>query len=347
MIDVILYTRKDCRLCEQAREDLQELQEEFPHQLIVVDVESDQKLRERYGFDVPVVKIGPYQLRAPFTQQDILIALKAAQHRAEQIASIDQAIEDGSLPIPVRWTATDRFSHWISRHYLAVFNIFVLIYVGLPFLAPVLMKVGASGPAGLIYRGYNAVCHELAFRSWFLFGDQAAYPRRAAGVEDLISYEDAIGLDATDLWAARSYVGDDRIGFKVALCQRDVAIYSGILLFGILFALTARKIGPLHWLFWLLVGILPVGIDGVSQLLSQPPLNLFPYRESTPVLRSITGGLFGFMTAWFGYPLVEASMKETEQYINLKFQRFKQYQKHVDQDGIIKGITIDSESSKR
>jgi hypothetical protein len=31
-------------------------------------------------------------------------------------------------------------------------------------------------------------------------------------------------------------------------------------------------------------------------------------RESTPFLRILTGGMFGFFTAWFGYPIVEDSV---------------------------------------
>ena len=321
MIEVILYSREDCHLCEQARADLEALQQEQPHRLTVVDVDGDPQLREAYGFNVPVVQIGPYQLKAPIARQDLLITLKAAIHREDQIATVDAAIESGELQIPLVWSQSDGFMLWFSRHYLAVFNLFVLIYVGLPFLAPVLMKVGAETPAGWIYRAYGYVCHEFAYRSWFLFGEQPAYPRAAAGVDDLISYEQATGLDATDLWTAREYHGTDVLGYKVALCQRDVAIYLGILVFGLLFAVSRRRLKSLHWAIWILIGILPIGLDGVSQLLSQPPFNWLPYRESTPLFRTLTGGLFGFMTAWFGYPITEESTVDNVKYMEAKLRR--------------------------
>lgn len=321
MIDVTLYSRKGCHLCDDVRADLEALRDEIPHRLYIVDIDEHKELQGEYGENIPVVKAGPYHLKAPISRQDLVVALKAAQHRVSQIAEIDQAIEDGRLPTSEKWTSADRVSLWLSRHYLAFFNIFVFLYVGLPFLAPVMMRAGWTGPASLIYRGYNAVCHELAFRSWFLFGEQPAYPRSIAGVDDWLSYGDATGMNEDDLWAARSYVGNENVGFKVALCQRDIAIYGGILLFGVLFALTGRKFGSLHWLAWLILGILPIGLDGVSQLISQPPLNLLPYRESTPMLRTLTGALFGFMTAWFGYPLVDVSMRETGEYLGAKFKR--------------------------
>jgi uncharacterized membrane protein len=142
-------------------------------------------------------------------------------------------------------------------------------------------------------------------------------------VEGLLTYSEATGLDDSDLWAAREYHGTDVLGYKIALCQRDVAIYGGILAFGLLFALAGRKIRSIPWFIWIIFGIIPIGIDGLSQLLSQPPINLLPFRESTPTLRLITGFLFGFVTAWFGYPLVEQSMLDTKGYLSGKLERLK------------------------
>ena len=48
MIKVILYTREDCHLCEQAVLELQKLQKEIPHQLVEIDIDSDSELQKRY-----------------------------------------------------------------------------------------------------------------------------------------------------------------------------------------------------------------------------------------------------------------------------------------------------------
>ena len=175
MIEVTLYTRVDCHLCEQVQEYLDELSTEIPLKLSVIDIDEQADLRKLYGFNVPVVKIGPYTLKAPIERSDLAITLKAAQNRERHISDIDSAIISGAKNLPVKWTRSDGFVHWLARHYLAVFNTFIAIYVLLPFLAPILMKVGATTPAGWIYRTYSVVCHELAFRSWFLFGEQASY----------------------------------------------------------------------------------------------------------------------------------------------------------------------------
>lgn len=325
MIEVTLYIRKDCHLCEVAQHDLEELQSSIPHHLTIIDVDSDAKLRNLYGFNVPVVQVGPYKLSAPLEKKDIEISLRAVQHSREQEAKLDVEIQEGRLRIPVNWSKSDGFSMWLSRHYLALFNVLVFVYVGVPFLAPVLMKVGAPAPAKVIYRAYSYVCHQFAFRSWFLFGDQIAYPRAEAGVTGLVSFQQATGINGEDLLAARAFIGNAELGYKVAFCERDVAMYTGILIFGLAFSLLRRKIKPLHWILWIIIAIVPIGLDGFSQLISQPPLSLIPFRESTPELRVLTGLLFGFFTAWFGYPYVEESMIENRNFLEGKFTQARRW----------------------
>ncbi len=100
------------------------------------------------------------------------------------------------------------------------------------------------------------------------------------------------------------------VGYKVALCQRDVAIYSGLLLGGIVFAGVRRRLKPMPIWAWLLFGILPVALDGGSQLLGAFPFLSWLARESTPLLRTVTGLAFGLANAWLANPYVEESMNE-------------------------------------
>ena len=226
-------------------------------------------------------------------------------------------------------TTSDRISNWISQHYLLLLNFFIALYVGLPFLAPTLMEAGAPGPAHIIYTMYSPLCHQFSFRSFFLFGEQPVYPLKEAKVAGLITFDRVSGLqnlanpNSVDRLAARQFTGNQQVGYKVALCERDVAIYGGLLLFGLIFALTKRRIKPLHWMLWLIIGLGPIGLDGFSQLFSQfnfPWLAQYlPYRESTPFLRVLTGALFGISTAWFSYPYIEESMAETRQFFIKKF----------------------------
>jgi uncharacterized membrane protein len=257
-----------------------------------------------------------YLLKAPISKQELLNALEASQEMDQKSTVRDQKTVQVSASGSPRSTA-DGIAYWITKHYLAIFNMFVLFYVGLPFLAPVFMRAGYDLPAKMIYRGYGLLCHQLSYRSFFLFGEQPVYPRAAAGIDDLMTYGEATGLSEgnqpVEVFAARDYVGDELVGYKVALCQRDIALWGGLLLFGLLFGITNKRIPGLPWYLWILIGLVPIGVDGLSQIISQPPLGWLPYRESTPLLRVITGFLFGFSTAWFAYPLVEEAMSDTRE----------------------------------
>lgn len=310
MITVTLYTGQNCSLCDQALKDLEDLQKSIPHNLALIDIDRDPDLQNSFRQRVPVLQVGPYTLEAPFDRQKIEMTMAAARDRVAQIGDDPKYKERKQRGSQV--TRVDRLGHFLSRHYLATLNLLIFIYVGLPFLAPVLMNAGYPAGARPIYSIYGAVCHQLAFRSWFLFGEQPAYPRAAAEMPGVQTYEQATGLDGDNLLEGRRFIGNEQIGYKVAFCQRDVAIYGAMLLFGLVFAASGRRLKPLHWAIWISVGIAPIALDGFSQLLSQlPGFSFWSYRESTPLLRTITGALFGFTTAWFGFPLLEESFEDT------------------------------------
>ena len=229
----------------------------------------------------------------------------------------------------------DKMIYGIARHWLAVFNIGVAIYVFLPMLvAPTLMQIGATAPAKAIYTLYSPMCHQMASRSFFLYGEQYAYPRELAGTEltPIEAYmPDIPGFDAastdpaqwtTFLLPARKFLGTAEMGYKMALCERDIAIYGSILIFGLLYALLRKRINfkPLPVWAFLIFGMGPIALDGFSQLFSQYGTaaealsffnRVFPLRESTPLFRSLTGFLFGFCLAWMAYPRVDDGMKTT------------------------------------
>lgn len=318
MLTITLYMRAGCHLCDQVVEDLDSLQSEFPHRLVQIDVEKE-GLPE-YLEQIPVVETGPYKIKAPMDKKKLRVTLGAAQDRQAQIEEMDLVRHKKRQERGKTLTVVDRFFYWLSRRYMIVFNLFAFIYVGLAFLAPVLMAGGNTISAKVIYTVYGRLCHQLAYRSWFLFGEQAAYPREIAGVERLYTYEQVTGLDPEDPEAAFEFRGNETLGYKVALCQRDIAIYGAILIFGLIFALTKRRIPPLPFIAWVVLGILPIGLDGVSQIISQLPWEILPVRESTPLLRSITGALFGFSTAWFSYPVIEEAMAETRKVLSIKIK---------------------------
>jgi len=310
-LKVVFYSREECSLCDQAQKDLESLQERFPHTIVEIDIDSDPVLLAKYQESIPVIKVGPYTLRAPFMKKDLQITLAAARDGQYDTPHPRKGTGDVGVRL-------NRGLLFFARHWVAFFNLFVFIYVGLPLSAPVLMNAGITTPATWIHKIYKPMCHQLAYRSWFLFGEQPVYPADAAQVAGLLSYEEVTGLDPNDLRAGRDFVGNSVVGYKVALCQRDMAIWGGILVAGLLFGLFRKRLKPLPILVWLLLGIVPVALDGGTQLLSSLSINIFPVRESTPFLRTITGFLFGVMNIWLAYPYVEESMIETQALVSAK-----------------------------
>ncbi|MFL2701684.1 MAG: glutaredoxin family protein [Gammaproteobacteria bacterium] len=70
MKEVILVTGKDCHLCEQAKDLLNELQED---QLIFIekDVYSKRDYLDKYWDKIPVILFKDLELLWPFNQENI------------------------------------------------------------------------------------------------------------------------------------------------------------------------------------------------------------------------------------------------------------------------------------
>jgi uncharacterized membrane protein len=182
---------------------------------------------------------------------------------------------------------------WLARHWLALFNTAWAIYLFTPMLAPIFMHLGWTLPAQAIYTFYSVLCHQLPDHSYFFFG-----PTLAPQDAELI----AGGMSASmSLFAQRAFIGSVETGWKVALCQRDVAIYAAVLVGGLIYGLVRDRIRPLPFKVFIVLCI-PIAVDGLTQLVG--------WRESTWLLRTLTGALFGFAAVWLAYPYVEDAMAE-------------------------------------
>jgi len=222
----------------------------------------------------------------------------------------------------------------LTRNWLRVFLIILTLYVTLPIAAPVFMRIGFTAPAHIIYTMYTPFCHQFGFRSFYLFGEQPVYPREYAqtGWQSYESYtanipqlqfapEDEFKLD----WvlAHKIFLGNEQMGYKMALCERDNMILGMMLVGGLIYAIPTvrRKLRPVPLLLYGFLGVVPIGIDGFSQLLSYPPFNFWEIRETTPTFRALTGGLFGLMTAWLAFPYLELAMRDTRRQVERKLAK--------------------------
>jgi len=209
----------------------------------------------------------------------------------------------------------DKLIYKIAVHWLLLANLAVGLYVGLPILAPVLMYLGLEGAGRAIYTLYYPACHQLPWRSFFLFGPKMTY-----SLEELIR---AVGAEPfASLVSAKRFLGTPELGYKMAMCQRDIAIYGAILVTGVLYGLARRRwlLRPLPWRYFLIL-VLPLAVDASSQLLG--------LRESTWLLRTVTGALFGSASVLLAYPYVEEGFRDIRLQVEAKLKLSPQEQVHV------------------
>ncbi|MBO8176202.1 glutaredoxin family protein [Aeribacillus pallidus] len=56
-MEVVLYTRQQCHLCEEAKQVLKILQGDYSFDIREVDIDESDELTEQFGMMIPVVEI--------------------------------------------------------------------------------------------------------------------------------------------------------------------------------------------------------------------------------------------------------------------------------------------------
>ena len=80
--DVTLYTRPGCHLCDEAKAAIAPILRDFAAVFREVNVDEDPVLKERFGWDVPVIFIGQH---------------KAAKHSVD-LAQFRKQLQDAGTP---------------------------------------------------------------------------------------------------------------------------------------------------------------------------------------------------------------------------------------------------------
>jgi uncharacterized membrane protein len=281
--------------------------------LVEICVDDHSELAQEFENRTPAISVGPYMVSWPFSELDLTVAINSARERHSTQSESDRNESNERLARSTKFSGLDKFSLFFSKYYAIVISIALTFFVMLPFLAPILEENGKTGPANIIYKVYSVFCHQLTFRSFFLFGEQPFYPRELAGISGEMTYESAIGQPAGDLIFAKNFTGNVELGYKVALCERDVALYGSLGLFGLIFTASKKRIKKIPWYIWFIFALVPIAIDGFSQIpgLAQGWPSWLPVRESTPFLRVLTGTLFGAGTGWYMFPLMEETFADT------------------------------------
>jgi len=230
----------------------------------------------------------------------------------------------------------NRIVYRFSRHWLLVFTLLWGLFIGLPWLAPVLMKIGWTGAGNAIYLIYSTQCHQLPQRSFFLFGEKSMY----ALAEVQVAWQ-----NTNNPAVLRQFIGNPEMGWKVAWSDRMVSMYTAIFVSGLLYWPLRKRLKPLPiWAFVLFV--LPMALDGGTHLISDIAGIGNGFRDSNAWLaaltgnifpatfyagdtlgsfnswsRLITGVLFGLGAVWLAYPYLEEAFAETAGEIKAKFQK--------------------------
>src|SRR3990172_7462406 len=230
----------------------------------------------------------------------------------------------------------NRLVYWLSRHWLLVANVLVGLYVGLPWLAPLFMRLGWTAAGNAIYLIFSTQCHQLPQRSFFLFGPKPMY--------SLAEIQTA-WRTTLDPVVLRQFVGSPDMGYKVAWSDRMVSLYTSVPLGALLWWPLRRRLRPLP-LWWLPFFALPIVVDGGTHFLSdlagigqgfrdtnQWLAALTGYRfpptyyagdalgSFNSWIRLITGPLFGVGLAWSAMPYLHASFSDAARQIKAKFER--------------------------
>ena len=219
---------------------------------------------------------------------------------------------------------TPSTSDWFALHWFSIFAIAYGLWIGLPWLAPVMMQTGENELGKAIYFVYSLFCHQLPERSFFLFGPQTMY-----SLSDIqLAWKNTLNP-----LLLRQFIGSDALGWKVAWSDRMVSFYTMIWLSAIAWWLFRRKIRPLPWWGFVLL-LLPMSADGITHAVSDFSGLGLGFRDSNDWLmmltnnslplayagdalgsfnswmRLVTGVLAGLGIAWFALPHVERSFAQ-------------------------------------
>lgn len=189
--------------------------------------------------------------------------------------------------------------HWVLIVFLAA-------YTFIPFLSPILFEMGYSRSAWWIQTIYSFMCHQRPERSLFLFGEQLTY-----SISELSAY------GYKEAHRGYPFAGNSILGYKVAICVRDVFIYTSMVTAGAWVSISKKKKSIPWWA--LLGGSIPIALDGGIQFISeffyltqrQRGLDLAnPWYLSNNGTRAVTGMIFGVTVGLFIFSELKAVLED-------------------------------------
>ncbi len=158
----------------------------------------------------------------------------------------------------IRPSPSASFVEWLADHWFGIFIVTYGLWVFLPFLAPVFMRIGWEAAGKATYFFYSFFCHQLPERSFFLFGEKTMYSLS----EILTAWQ-----YTNNPLILRQFFGNELMGWKVAWSDRMVSFYTSIWLFAVLWYPFRQRIETLSWGGFVLL-LLPMALDGGTHMIS-------------------------------------------------------------------------------
>ena len=187
------------------------------------------------------------------------------------------------------------------------YTLLALLLVGAVVLAPLAALNKWDSVAKWLYNGGKVLGHQWIYRAYCIFDDGGSLK-----IEDCIphgkenvAYIKTEYTESSKEWDgmfkySRTQIGRNRaerverdgmVGYKFLVCARNTAIFVGLLVAGVTLLMLPGKRHALPNLALLIVGLIPMGIDGTGQLIG--------LWESTNLSRMITGLIAGFALGYF------------------------------------------------
>jgi uncharacterized membrane protein len=247
------------------------------------------------------------------------------------------ALEEANVDPRLRLPRSVQITYWISKNWFALFAVLYGIYIGLPFLAPIFMKLGWTAPAEAIYAAYSLVCHQLPDRSFYFFGQQSMY-----ALPDVQS----VWQETPNPIVLRKFIGNSEFGWKVAWSDRMISMYGSIWVAALIWAALRKHLKALP-LWGLILFSLPMAIYGTTHFISDlggidqgfrytndwlAALTNNAYSAAfyagngsgsfNAWMRLITGTQFGIGIVWYGFPYIEEIFVGMRKQIELRLQAY-------------------------
>ncbi len=148
------------------------------------------------------------------------------------------------------------------------------------------------------YTAFSYTCHQKLSRSLCLFSGTTGY-----WIADCLPHGGYVS-DPVDRKEINVEDATGAIGYKLPVCARDLGLYCAMLIGGLFYPFV-KKLDE-HLMYpgiFLILAMVPIGLDGGIQLISEFGLLPFVY-ESTNLLRLITGAIAGFVAAFYAIDIL-------------------------------------------